>query len=891
MKTSKEIRDTFLNYFKEHDHDIIPSAPLIPDNDPTILWNNAGVTPLKKYFDGSLVPKNKRMASSQKCIRTNDIESVGDETHHTFFEMLGNFSIGDYFKDEALRMAYELLTSSNYFNFDKNLLYFTIYTGDLESKQIWMNLGVEESHIIELDGNFWYIGEGPCGPDSEIFYDRGEKYDPNKLGIKLLKEDIPNSRYVEIWNNVFSTYNAKDGVARKDYEELPSKNIDTGMGLERMTCIIQGKDSSYDTDLFVPIIEKIEKLSNKVYGNDRNFRIIADHIRTIVFAISDGATFSNEGRGYVLRRLLRRAYRCGKKINISGSFLYKLVEEVVNIMGVQYSNLIDKKKHIEDLVHREEILFDKTLESGERKLCDIMDCSKTNQISGDIAFKLYDTYGFPFELTVECLIERGFNTNKEEFEKCMERQKELARTSRRVIDSMNIQSQELLEFKEESSFVGYEKHEINTTVIGLFKDNKKVNSLNDVGYVVLKETPFYAEKGGQVGDTGLLFNKDTSIAVVDTFEAPNHQHLHMINVIEGSINIGDKITAKINSKRRDSIEKNHSATHLLHKALKDVLNSSIDQAGSRIDEYEIRFDFLYEKKLTDDEIIKVEDLVNSMISNNKDTIVEEKGLDVAISEGAVALFKDKYNDIVRVITMDTSKELCGGTHVNNTSHINRFAIKSYETIGANTYRIFAATDKNIENEMYEAIKPYNDEIIKLLEKGKNILEEANKEGISLEFYVNVDNKQPYSYKDVVYNRKELEYVKDRIKNLEKIYQIEKEQEVLNNIDKFLNEVKESRYKYVVTKVYDYDMNVLKVLVDRLIEHLNEGIIFIANVKGNNVNYICKSNIDIDAGVLIKEASSKSNGNGGGSKTFGQGGGTSIDNLDEILLEIENKIKA
>ena len=260
MKTSKEIRDTFLNYFKEHDHDIIPSAPLIPDNDPTILWNNAGVTPLKKYFDGSLVPKNKRMASSQKCIRTNDIESVGDETHHTFFEMLGNFSIGDYFKDEALRMAYELLTSSNYFNFDKNLLYFTIYTGDLESKQIWMNLGVEESHIIELDGNFWYIGEGPCGPDSEIFYDRGEKYDPNKLGIKLLKEDIPNSRYVEIWNNVFSTYNAKDGVERKDYEELPSKNIDTGMGLERMTCIIQGKDSSYDTDLFVPIIEKIEKL-------------------------------------------------------------------------------------------------------------------------------------------------------------------------------------------------------------------------------------------------------------------------------------------------------------------------------------------------------------------------------------------------------------------------------------------------------------------------------------------------------------------------------------------------------------------------------------------------------------------------------------------------------
>lgn len=890
MKTSKEIRNTFLSYFKEHNHTIIPSAPLIPDDDSTILWNNAGVTPLKKYFDGTLVPINKRMASSQKCIRTNDIESVGDETHHTFFEMLGNFSIGDYFKDEALKMAFELLTDNRYFGFDKNLLYFTIYTGDIDSKNIWMSLGVDESHIIELEGNFWYIGEGPCGPDSEIFYDRGEKYDPNNLGIKLLTDDIPNSRYVEIWNNVFSTYNAKDGVAREDYEELPSKNIDTGMGLERMTCIIQNKNSSYDTDLFIPIIEKIEKLSNKKYLNDVNFRIIADHIRTITFAISDGATFSNEGRGYVLRRLLRRAYRCGKKLNIKGPFLNKIVEDVVEIMGNQYSNLVEKKKTIEDLIYREEILFDKTLESGERKLCDIMDCSLSKKISGDMAFKLYDTYGFPYELTVECLLERGFNTSKEEFDECMNKQRELARQARKNEDSMNIQSQDLLEFKEESNFIGYENHEVDTQVIGLFKDNKRVFELKDVGYVILKETPFYAEKGGQVGDSGMLFNSDASIEVVNTIEAPNHQHLHMVNIIEGSIKLNDKITAKINSKRRESIEKNHSATHLMHKALKDVLNASIDQAGSRIDEYEIRFDFIYDKKLTDEEMIKIENLVNNMIESNKDTEIEQKKLDDAIKDGAVALFKDKYQDVVRVITIDSSKELCGGTHVKNTSDINKFALSSFETIGANTYRVFAATDKNIENELFQAVKPYNDEIIKLLEKGKKLIEDASKDDIHLEFYVNVDNKKPYSYKDVVYNKKELEYIKDRIKNLEKIYTIEKEKKAIEKIDLLLKDIKEGKYKYLIKRVDHYEMNILKVIVDRLLEHMKEGFIFIANVKDNNVNYISKSNVEIDSGSLVKDASSKSNGNGGGSKTFGQGGGTSISNLDSILSDIENLVK-
>lgn len=887
MMSSKEIRSTFLNYFKDHNHDIIDSAPLIPEDDPSLLWNNAGVTPLKKFFDGTLVPKNKKMASSQKCIRTNDIESVGDETHHTFFEMLGNFSVGDYFKKEALDMALDLLV--NHFKFDKEKLYFTIYTGDLETKDIWLNLGIKESHIIELDSNFWYIGEGPCGPCSEIFYDRGVEFDPNNMGIKLLIDDIPNSRYVEIWNNVFSMYNAKDGVKREDYEELPSKNIDTGMGLERMTCILQDKTSSYDTDLFVPIIESISKLSNKPYLNNSNFRIIADHIRTIVFAISDGATFSNEGRGYVLRRLLRRAYRCGKKLDIDGSFLYKLVDDVIFIMGDVYPNLLSKKDYIKDLIHREEILFDKTLESGERKLEEIMNESKTKEISGDLTFKLYDTYGFPFELTLECLLEKGFNTSKEEFDICMNRQRDLARKSRKIEESMNLQNPDLLNFKEESKFVGYDTYEVETKVIGLFKDNKKTTELNDVGFVVLNETPFYAEKGGQVGDTGIIFNKDLSIEVIDTLEAPNHQHLHMVNILNGTIKLNDKVNAKINVLRRESIEKNHSATHLMHKALKDILNSNIDQAGSRIDEYEIRFDFIYENKMNDEDIIKVEEEVNKMINNSSNTKEETKDLEEAIKDGAVALFKDKYDDIVRVITMDTSMELCGGTHVKNTSSINKFAIAKVETIGANTYRVFAATDKNIENELYTQIKPYNEEMIKLLEKGKKILNDAKEEGINLEFYINIDNKPPKSYKDVVYNRKELEYIKERVKNLEKIYNIEKEQKALEDISLFTKDIKESKFKYLIKKVENYDINVLKSIVDNILNQMGNGFIFIANVKNNNVNFISKSNVDIDSGALIKEASTKSKGNGGGSKTFGQGGGTDINLLDEILSNIENKI--
>ena len=417
--TSNEIRSMYLEYFHNHGHTIMPSASLLILNDPTLLWNNAGVTPLKKYFDGSVIPVNRRMTSSQKCIRTNDIESVGDNTHHTFFEMLGNFSIGDYFKEEAIEMAYELLVSPEYFGFPKDKLYFTVYTNDTDAYNKWVSMGVDESHIVKLDSNFWEIGEGPCGPDSEIFYDRGEEYDPNHLGIKLLTDEIDNSRYVEIWNNVFSQFNSKEGLKREDYPQLPSKNIDTGMGLERMTCIMQGVESSYDTDLFSKIINKIEELSNKKYANDREFRIIADHIRAIVIIAGDDAGIkpSNTDQGYILRRLIRRTIRYAKKLNIdiNSDWEQQLAKLIINKYSKYYGELERNKADILETLKNEKIKFNRTLEHGLKEFEKVVKNIEGGTINKDIAFRLYDTFGFPIELTEELAGELGLKVDTEGF--------------------------------------------------------------------------------------------------------------------------------------------------------------------------------------------------------------------------------------------------------------------------------------------------------------------------------------------------------------------------------------------------------------------------------------------------------------------------------------------
>ena len=891
-KTHNEIRETWFRFFTNKGHKIYESAPLIPVNDESLLWINAGVAPLKKYFDGTEVPDSRRIVNIQKCIRTNDIENVGiTKRHQTFFEMMGNFSIGDYFKDEAIAYSFELLTSNEYFGIDKNLLYVTVYKDDEAAKKRWIEVGLDEDHIIPLEGNFWEIGEGPCGPDSEIFFDRGEKYDENHNALQLLKEDKDQERYVEIWNNVFSQYNSKPGVDRKDYQELPSKNIDTGAGLERWCCIFQNTDSNFETDLFKPIIKHIEELTNKQYVGQKEYKIIADHIRAITFAIADGAGFENVGRGYVLRRLLRRSVRFGKNIGMECPFMYKIVSEVIDVMKEAYPYLTEKRPEIEAKVLEEEKLFLKTLESGEKKLKEIIKNSKTGIVSGEDAFKLYDTYGFPFELTEEYLNELGYKVSKEEFNKFMNIQKDLARKNAKNKSSMASQKKVLLDFKEKSEFV-YGIYRLKSKVQAIFSQDEQINSSDHDTYISIERTCFYAESGGQVSDTGMLLGKNFKARVLDVFKAPNGQHIHKVKLLDGKITVNDECELIVDKDRRKKIEANHSSVHILQYALQNVVSNTIKQAGSYVDDEKLRFDFTYSGKMTDNKIIEVEDLVKEIISKNIIVSTEIMPIDKAKQLGAMALFTEKYKDLVRVVKISKSIELCGGTHVSNTNEIKNFAIYSCESKGSNIYRIEAATNNKVEETLYKQIKIYNDEKIKLLLKAKEILEDAKKRGIHLSFDVSISNEPPKSYKDIIFNKNELEYIHDELTQLNKTYQNIKEKNELENIDIYKEKIKEiNNINTLIMKVENKDNNLLKSIADKIINEISNGFVFFINIKDNeNVNFIAKSNSKINAGFITKKASLMSNGNGGGNEKFAQGGGKTIDNIEEIIKEIEKAIK-
>ena len=891
--TSEEIIRTYLDYFVKNGHTELDSAPLIPQDDPSVLWINAGVTPLKKYFDGTEIPSNRRLTSCQKCIRTNDIENVGvTARHHTFFQMLGNFSVGDYFKKEALTMAYELLTSNDYFGIDPNKLYVTVYPTDIEAYNLWVELGIDPSHIVKLEGNFWCIGEGPSGPDSEIFYDRGEKYDKDKLGIKLLQEEIENDRYIEIWNNVFSQYNAKDGVPREEYEELPSKNIDTGMGVERMACIFQNTDTNYETDLFMPMIEKLESICNLPYNGRKEFKVIADHIRTITFALSDGATFENYGRGYVLRRLLRRSVRMGRKLEIEKSFLADLVDVVVNKYSAIYKNLAENRELIKKQVTKEEELFKKTLKSGEKKLEELFASSKDKVISGSDAFKLYDTYGYPVELTEEVANEKGFTVDIKEFDKYMLAQKEMARNNRKVENSMNIQNELLLNYNKESNFIGYDTLGSKTVVLDIIKNDKFVDTLTDEGYIFIKDNPFYAESGGQVSDKGYLKNDNCKLEVLDVIKTPNKQHLLHVSVLEGELHPNDEILTHVLSDVRSSITKNHSATHLLQKSLQDILGSNVHQAGSRVDENTFRFDFVYHGRLSDEIIKKVEETANEKVNQNVDTIIEYMSLDEAKKKGAMALFSDKYGDTVRVVTIGDSIELCGGTHVKNSKDIGRIAIISLENKGADTFRIEGSTDKNIDSALREAVKPYYEEIMKLLEKIKKILTDAKELGLDIPFNFDIETRELTSYQDVISYKEKVLYLKDKIKELDKKYKEEKTKKSTSNLDAFLDSKEEINGINVIMAICEnYEISILKQIVDSLSNSIDNGFVLLVNVNGNSVNFIAKSNTDkVNAGSIVKDLAIKCNGNGGGSPKFAQGGGNDASNITDYLAEIKAEIK-
>ncbi|MFV0479754.1 MAG: alanine--tRNA ligase [Anaerorhabdus sp.] len=869
--TGNQVRSLFLEYFKSHGHMVEQSANLIPYKDPTLLWINSGVAALKKYFDGSEKPSCNRITNSQKCIRTNDIENVGKTArHHTFFEMLGNFSIGDYFKEEAIQFAWEFLTSDQWLGMDKERFYISIYADDEEAFNIWVNkCGIKPERILRTPDNFWEIGEGPSGPNSEIFYDRGEKYDPKKLGEKLFFEELENDRYIEVWNVVFSQFDAKEGKTRAEYKELPQRNIDTGMGLERLVSLIQGGETNFDTDIFMPIIKATESYAKFPYEGSycQAYRVVADHIRTVTFALSDGALFSNEGRGYVLRRILRRAVRYGFQLGIEGVFMHQLVAVVANAMNEFYPNLKSKEELVAKLVKNEEEAFHSTLTHGEKLLFEELEKAQVSKkLSGSTVFKLYDTFGFPKELTIEIAAEKGYQVDLNEFEREMAQQKERARNARVDEQSMVSQSEELMNFLEESKFIGYTEVTCKSKIIGLFKDRKKVDTLSGSGFVLLDNTCFYAESGGQIADTGLLIGESMQAKVEDVRKAPHGQHLHFVKVENGELKVGDELDGRIDLTRRLNIKANHSSVHLLQSALRKVIGEHVTQAGSYVTEEYARFDFTHFEKLTEEQLTQIETEVNRMIMASNQVITEILSIEDAKKSGALALFDEKYGDVVRVVTMgDVSKELCGGTHVANTQEIGIFKIESEESIGSGIRRLTTKTKLSAYFDFASSEK--------LL---KSLAEKMKLNSVNL-----VSEKLESLLEEMSEVKKELGQQKSRMLVLEADQMMEKVKE-MNGLQVLLIAMKNE------------DSSQLKEYAEILRNKSERSLIFIANTtEEDKVTFVsAASKVAIDmglkAGDLVRIAAEMSDGKGGGRPDIAQGGGKGV-KIQDIFATIEAKI--
>lgn len=870
--TSAEIRRMYLEFFKEKGHKIEPSASLIPHDDPSLLWINSGVATLKKYFDGRVKPDNPRITNAQKSIRTNDIENVGKTArHHTFFEMLGNFSIGDYFKEEAIIWAWEFLTSPKWIGFEPEKLSVTIHPEDEEAYKIWHEkVGIPEERIIRLEGNFWDIGEGPSGPNSEIFYDRGPEFGNDDNDPELYPGG-ENERYLEVWNLVFSQFNHNpDG----SYTPLPKKNIDTGMGLERMASVIQNTKTNFETDLFIPIIKKTEEISGVKYGENEEFdvafKVIADHIRTVTFAVGDGALPSNEGRGYVLRRLLRRAVRYAKQIQIERPFMFELVPVVGKIMEDYYPEVKNKAEFIGKVIKNEEERFHETLNEGIEILTDIIEKAKSTgkkTIAGVDVFRLYDTYGFPVELTEEYAQDAGLAIDHHGFEKEMELQRERARKARQEIGSMQVQGGDLGEFTVSSTFVGYDTFETNAKIIGIFKDGKLISSANQGEEIqlILDQTPFYAESGGQIADRGTITAEGLVIEVLDVQKAPNRQNLHRAVVKQGLAETGQTVFAKIDSKNRLQITKNHSATHLLHRALKDVLGEHVNQAGSLVEPDRLRFDFSHFGQVTEEELSKIEKIVNEKIWESLPVEIMEKPLAEAKAMGAMALFGEKYGEIVRVVKMgEYSIELCGGCHVPNTSAIGLFKLVTETGIGAGTRRIEAVTGEKAYQYMSDQIQILNDAAHKLKANVKDVPE-----------------KIAALQKELREAHKEIESLTAKLGNIE--------------AKSLINKVKEvNGIQLLVSRVEINESNQLRTMLDELKQKIKSGVIVLGAVLDGKVQLIAGVTKDLTgtyhAGKLIKEVAGICGGGGGGRPDMAQAGGKDPNRLSEALQYVEEWIK-
>lgn len=860
----------WLDFWKSKGHSVEPSANLVPVNDPTLLWINSGVATLKKYFDGSVIPDNPRITNAQKSIRTNDIENVGKTArHHTMFEMLGNFSIGDYFRDEAIEWGFELLTSPEWFAFPKDKLYMTYYPDDVDSYNRWIALGVEPSHLIPIEDNFWEIGAGPSGPCTEIFFDRGTDFDPENIGIRLLEEDIENDRYIEIWNIVLSQFNADPAVPRSEYKELPNKNIDTGAGLERLAAIFQGAKTNFETDLFLPIIREVEKISGKTYdqdGDNMSFKVIADHIRALSFAIGDGALPGNEGRGYVLRRLLRRASMHGQRLGITEPFLYKLVETVGNIMESYYPEILEKRAFIEKIVKSEEESFARTIHTGSQfaeQLMDKLAAEGKSEIDGRDIFKLYDTYGFQVELTEELAEHRGMTLDIAGFEAAMKEQQDRARASVVKGGSMGMQNETLAAITEESTFV-YGQTALEASLSVIVADNARTEAVSEgQALLVFDQTPFYAEMGGQVADHGFVKNAagDIVATVIDVQKAPNGQPLHTVE-LSASISVGQTYTLEIETKRRKGVEKNHTATHLLHAALHNIIGEHATQAGSLNEQDILRFDFTHFEAVTAEELRRIEEEVNEQIWNAIPVVTVETDIDTAKEMGAMALFGEKYGKEVRVVTIgDYSVELCGGTHVSNTAEIGIFKILKEEGIGSGTRRIIAVTGR-------EAFLAYRDQEDALKEVAATIKSPQIKE---------VPNK--------------VESLAQQVRDLQKENAALKEKAAAAAAGDVFKEVKDANgIRYIASQVQVSDAGALRTFADNWKQKDYSDVLVLVAAIGDKVNVLVASkSSDVHAGNLIKVLAPIVAGRGGGKPDMAMAGGSDASAIQNLLNSVAENL--
>ncbi|KQL48871.1 alanine--tRNA ligase [Brevibacillus choshinensis] len=873
--TGNQIRRMFLDFFVEKGHRIEPSAPLVPIDDPSLLWINSGVATLKKYFDGRIIPDNPRITNSQKSIRTNDIENVGHTARHqTFFEMLGNFSIGDYFKEEAIEWAWEFLTSPKWIGFDPELLSVTIHPEDDEAFEYWnKKIGVPAERIVKLEGNFWDIGEGPSGPNTEIFYDRGEAFGNDPSDPELYPGG-ENERYLEVWNLVFSQFNHNpDGT----YTPLPKKNIDTGMGLERMASIIQEVDNNFETDLLFPLIEETSKISGVQYKTspemDVALKVIADHARTVAFAIGDGALPSNEGRGYVIRRLLRRAVRMGKKLGVEKPFLYSLTETVGTMMGEFYPEVVQKREFIEKVIRAEEERFHETLNDGLAILSEMVKNAKAEgktQLSGQDVFKMYDTYGFPVDLTEDFADEQGLTADRDGFEKAMEEQRERARAARQDVDSMQIQGGPLSELTVTSQFVGYTELVATGKVEAIIFENQLTDEAEEgqTVQVVLSQTPFYAESGGQINDEGYLISDSVKARVSDVQKGPKGQNVHSVTVEAGTLRKGDEVRAEVNREARLAITKNHTATHLLHQALKDVLGTHVNQAGSLVAPERLRFDFTHISAITVEELERIEAIVNEKVWENLTVEISNKALAEAKAMGAMALFGEKYGDVVRVVKVgDYSLELCGGCHVSNTAEIGLFKLVSESGIGAGTRRIEAVTGRG-------AYQFLNQQFATLKE-----VAHALKAPVIAEAPARVEGLQ----QQLKEAQRENESLRAKLGNIEAASLTDQLQQV-------------DGMNVLAARVSAVDMDNLRGMVDELKNKLGSAVIVLGAVDGDKVNLVAGVTKDlmdqgVHAGKIIKEVATRCGGGGGGRPDMAQAGGKDPSKLQEALDAVAEFVKS